>query len=78
MTGQRVTYRTRAIAGEDDVLAEFHRRTGQRGGAKSLAYDCNVSEAMISRIRSGGAPITPRIAVGLGFRLRYERSDNGQ
>ncbi len=75
MNGRRRTYRTSRILGEEAVVAEFHRRCGRRGGAHSLAEKAGVSEAMVSRIRSGCSPLTPGIAAALGYRLAYVKDD---
>ena len=62
-----------AIAGEDEVLAEFVRRVAGRGGGKAMAEASGFCEAHISHVRIGRKPMTPRLAGALGFRLRYER-----
>jgi len=69
----RITYRTKAIEGEDLVLIELAKAVAQRGGTTALAKKAGCGTAMISRIATGDYPITPRVAAALGFRLQYKR-----
>lgn len=70
---QRAGNKARTIEGERAVLIAFGHRLRRPGGAKALAEATGVSAAFISRVAKREKRITPRLAAGLGYRLRYER-----
>lgn len=70
---QRPGNKPRTIEGERSVMIAFGRKVRRPGGALELAAATGVSTAFICRVRKGEKRITPRLAEGLGFRLRYER-----
>jgi hypothetical protein len=55
------------------ILAELDRRMAGHGNGAVLARELGVDAAHLRAMKSGSQAVSPRVAAGLGFELRWVR-----
>jgi hypothetical protein len=56
---------------DDEVLRELDRRMAGHGNGERTARELGVESAHLRSMRSGNQVISPKVAAGLGYQLRW-------
>jgi hypothetical protein len=63
---------------DNDILIELDRRTKGYGTGARLAREIGIKASHLTDVKSGYRPPNKTIAAGLGFELRWVKTERGK